>query len=98
MVTISNPAVFLLKKLRFVYKKKQWRPPSKKKKRGKNLSPRNRKACHSVSTALLLKKRNNSLGGSPGTGFPRWKYVLGYQISISYKLYSLHAHQISAVA
>jgi hypothetical protein len=28
------------------YKKKQWRPPSKKKKRGKNLSPRNRKACH----------------------------------------------------
>jgi hypothetical protein len=35
------------------YKKKQWRPPSNKKKRGKNLSPRNRKACPSVSTALL---------------------------------------------
>jgi hypothetical protein len=35
------------------YKKKEWRPPSKKKKRGKNLSPTNRKACHSVSTALL---------------------------------------------
>jgi hypothetical protein len=35
------------------YKKKQRGPPSKKKKRGKNLSPRNRKACHSVSTALL---------------------------------------------
>jgi hypothetical protein len=35
------------------YKKKQWRPPSKKKKRGKNLSPRDRKACHSVSTALV---------------------------------------------
>jgi hypothetical protein len=35
------------------YKKKQWRPPSKKKKRGKNLSPRNSKACHSVSTVLL---------------------------------------------
>jgi hypothetical protein len=34
------------------YKKKQRRPPSKNKKRG-NLSPRNRKACHSVSTALL---------------------------------------------
>jgi hypothetical protein len=33
--------------------KKQWRPPSKKKKRGKNLSPRNTKACHTVSTALL---------------------------------------------
>jgi hypothetical protein len=26
---------------------------AKKKKGGKNLSPRNRKACHSVSTALL---------------------------------------------
>jgi hypothetical protein len=35
------------------YKKKQWRPPSKKKKRGKNLSPGNMKACHNVSTALL---------------------------------------------
>jgi hypothetical protein len=35
------------------YKKKQWRPPNKKKKRGKNLSPRNRKTCHSVITALL---------------------------------------------
>jgi hypothetical protein len=33
------------------YKKKQWRPSSKKKKRGKNLSPRNRKACHSISIA-----------------------------------------------
>jgi hypothetical protein len=31
------------------YEKKQWRPPSKKKKGGKNLSPmRNRKACHSI--------------------------------------------------
>jgi hypothetical protein len=35
------------------YKKRLWRPPSLKKKRGKNLSPRNRKACHRVSTALL---------------------------------------------
>jgi hypothetical protein len=40
------------------YKKKQRRPPhrqakSKTKKRGKNQSPGNRKACHSVSTALL---------------------------------------------
>jgi hypothetical protein len=35
------------------YKKKQWRPPGKKKKRGKNLSPKNRKACHIVNTALL---------------------------------------------
>jgi hypothetical protein len=33
------------------YKKKQW--PGKKKKIGKNLNPRNWKACHSVSTALL---------------------------------------------
>jgi hypothetical protein len=31
----------------------QWRPPSKTKKRGKKLSPRNMKACHSISTALL---------------------------------------------
>jgi hypothetical protein len=35
------------------YKKKQWRPPRKKKKRGKNLSPRNRMACHSIRTALM---------------------------------------------
>jgi hypothetical protein len=34
--------------------KKQWRPPSKKKKRGKNLSAWNMKACHSVGTALSL--------------------------------------------
>jgi hypothetical protein len=33
--------------------KKQWRPLCKKKERGKNLSPRNRKARHRVSTALL---------------------------------------------
>jgi hypothetical protein len=32
--------------IKISYKKKQWRPPSKKKKRRKNLSPRNRKACH----------------------------------------------------
>jgi hypothetical protein len=37
------------------YKKKQWRPPSKKKKRGKNLSPRNSKACHNVSIALMQR-------------------------------------------
>jgi hypothetical protein len=35
------------------YRKKHLRPPNKKKKRGKNLSPRNRKACHSVNTAFL---------------------------------------------
>jgi hypothetical protein len=35
------------------YKIKQWRPPSKKKKRGKNLNRRNMKACHSVGNALL---------------------------------------------
>jgi hypothetical protein len=43
---------FLFKK-KYAYKKKQHKPPGKKKKRGKNLSPRNRKACHSISTALL---------------------------------------------
>jgi hypothetical protein len=36
------------------YKKKKHKPPSKiKKKRGKNLSPGNKKACHSISTALM---------------------------------------------
>jgi hypothetical protein len=36
------------------YKKKQWRLPSKnKKKRGKNLSPRNRKACHSAPVIMI---------------------------------------------
>jgi hypothetical protein len=34
-------------------RKKQWRPPSKEKNRGNNLSARNRKACHSISIALL---------------------------------------------
>jgi hypothetical protein len=43
----------IIKKKEKSYKKKQWRPPTKKKKGGKNLSPRNRKACHSTSTALL---------------------------------------------
>jgi hypothetical protein len=33
----------------FPYKKKQRRPPSKKEKRGENLSPGNRNACHSIS-------------------------------------------------
>jgi hypothetical protein len=37
------------------YKKKQWRPPSKKKKRGESLNPRNKKACHNVSIALLQR-------------------------------------------
>jgi hypothetical protein len=39
------------------YKTKKWKPPSKKERRGRNptrgLSPRIRKACHSISTALL---------------------------------------------
>jgi hypothetical protein len=37
----------------FSYKKKQYEPLSKIKKIGKNLSPRNRKACHSIRNALL---------------------------------------------
>jgi hypothetical protein len=49
-VILSPPLIIIIK---ISYKKKQWRPPSKKKKRGKNLTPRNRKACHRVSTALL---------------------------------------------
>jgi hypothetical protein len=39
------------------YEQKEWKPPSKKEKGGKDpttgLSPRNRKAGHSISTALL---------------------------------------------
>jgi hypothetical protein len=34
-------------------KKKQCRPPSKKKKRGKNIRPRIKRACHSIIIALL---------------------------------------------
>jgi hypothetical protein len=52
--TTDSQQTLLTTYVKFSYKKKQWRPPSKKKKRGKNLSPRrNRKACHSTSTALL---------------------------------------------
>jgi hypothetical protein len=41
-----------LKIKKISYKKKQWRPPSKKRRKEgkKNLSPRKRKACHSTST------------------------------------------------
>jgi hypothetical protein len=31
------------------------KPPSKKKKRGKNLSPRNSKTCHTINTALMQR-------------------------------------------
>jgi predicted transcriptional regulator len=52
--TVYNPYLFIFTiSDPDYYKKKRHKPPSKKKKRGKNLSPRNRKACHSVSTALL---------------------------------------------
>jgi hypothetical protein len=43
------------------YKKSSGGHQAKKKKRGKNLSPRNRKACHSVSTALLKSVAVNSV-------------------------------------
>jgi hypothetical protein len=36
------------------YKKKQWRPPGKKKKIGKNLNPRNRKACHRDNKQFIV--------------------------------------------
>jgi hypothetical protein len=40
------------------YKKKQWRPPSKKEKKGgKNLSPRNRKAWHSTYIIIYPRAR-----------------------------------------
>jgi hypothetical protein len=38
---------------KIVYKKKQWRPPSERKKIGKHLSPSNMKACHSVNISLM---------------------------------------------
>jgi hypothetical protein len=42
------------------YKRKKWRPPSKKKqKTWKDVSPRNRRACHNVGTALLKKRRGD---------------------------------------
>jgi hypothetical protein len=37
------------------YKNKQWRLPSKKKERGKNLSPRNRKACHNAPAIIVIR-------------------------------------------
>jgi hypothetical protein len=40
-------------KIQNSFKKKQGRPPSKKKNRGKKLSPRNIKACNNISIALL---------------------------------------------
>jgi hypothetical protein len=56
LLEASDP-VFTFALLGFIfnsnsYKKKQRRPPSNKK-RGKNQSPRNREACHSISTARL---------------------------------------------
>jgi hypothetical protein len=42
---------------KYSYKEKRRRPPSKKNVRGKTPSPRNRKACHSTSTALLQRHR-----------------------------------------
>jgi hypothetical protein len=47
------------------YKKNPWRQPTKKKKIGKNLSPRNRKACHNTSTALW--KRVAEIGTQSAT-------------------------------
>jgi hypothetical protein len=42
---------------KYSYKRRQWRPPSTKEKGGGKpttcLRPRNMKACHGVSTALL---------------------------------------------
>jgi hypothetical protein len=42
---------------RYAYKKRQWKPPSKKEKGGKKphmpINPRNKKACHSISAVLM---------------------------------------------
>jgi hypothetical protein len=55
MLSYRTAVIQSIVKKKKSYKKKQWRPPStkKRKKGGKNLSPRNRNACHSTSTALL---------------------------------------------
>jgi hypothetical protein len=55
--------------IKFSYKKKQHKSPSKKQKRGKKLSPRNRKACHSVSIALKYYCISNNAQNS-GEDFP----------------------------
>jgi hypothetical protein len=47
------------------YKIKERKPPGKRNKRGKNLSPRNSKACHSISTALLQSV--TEIGGTLST-------------------------------
>jgi hypothetical protein len=40
-------------KIKYSYKKKQRRPPIKKKKRGKNLIIRSKRASHSINIAVL---------------------------------------------
>jgi hypothetical protein len=51
----------------YFYKKKQWRPTSKKKKRGKNLSPRNRQASHTAPAlpSILKNKKKCRYVQSP---------------------------------
>jgi hypothetical protein len=46
-------------KITISYKQKQWRPPSKKKKRGKHQSPRNKKACHKHRHCPPEKRRGD---------------------------------------
>jgi hypothetical protein len=53
---VGQVVVPAVERNQMVYKTKKWKPPSKKEKGGKNptgQSPRRRKACHSISTALL---------------------------------------------
>jgi hypothetical protein len=49
-----NVAIFTYIVELILLRKKLHKPPSKKKKRGENLSPRNRKACHSISTLFYI--------------------------------------------
>jgi hypothetical protein len=39
-------------KRKYFNKKRQWRPPGKKKKGEKTVSPRNRRACHNINVAI----------------------------------------------
>jgi hypothetical protein len=72
---IYTIACYLFIQKQFFYKKKQWRPPSKKNNiyRGKNLSPRKRKACHSISTSRKKMFTRKGSGNHQEKGATRKK-------------------------
>jgi hypothetical protein len=66
---VSHQGKYFLQKF---YKKKQWRPLSKKRKRGKNVSPRNKKALPQRQHCPLAKCRRER---SPMNHEEQEKYV-----------------------